>query len=365
MTLTETNTRKSDHLRICLEENVQASSVDTGLKDVHLVHRALPEVAMEDVSLITEVFGRRLSAPIIIEAMTGGVDMATGINASLAEAAEALDLAMGVGSQRAALEDPRLAPTFKIVRRKAPHAFLIANLGAPQLREYGLTEVRQAIDMIEADALAIHFNPLQEAIQPEGSPHYDGLLDQVEELAAALAIPLIVKETGSGIAGEDARLLEGVGVKGIDVAGAGGTSWAAVEACRAQARGNRPLARLGETFRDWGLPTAISVVEVSQSVDLAVIASGGLRSGVDAAKAIAIGADAAGYAFHLLKPAVEGRAREVLEEVLQELKTTMFLVGAKSIDELKTAPAIIVGTTAQWLEARGFHPETFARRRRP
>ncbi len=363
--MTETNARKSDHLRICLEEDVQASTVTTGLSDVHLLHRALPEVAMDDVRLSTDVLGRRVTAPIIIEAMTGGVDTATKINARLAEAAEALGLAMGVGSQRAALEDPRLAPTFQIVRQKAPHALLIANLGAPQLREYSLTQVKRAIDMIEADALAVHFNPLQEAIQPEGNPHYDGLLAKMAELADAIAIPLIAKETGSGIAGEDAQRLEDAGVKAIDVAGAGGTSWAAVEACRAHDRGNRSLARIGETFRDWGLPTAVSVVEVSQSVDVEVIASGGLRNGVDAAKAIAIGADAAGYAFHLLKPAAEGWAQEALEEVLQELKTTMFLVGAKSIDELKTTPAIIVGTTAQWLDARGFPPEPLARRRRP
>ncbi|MCW4037734.1 MAG: type 2 isopentenyl-diphosphate Delta-isomerase [Candidatus Bathyarchaeota archaeon] len=360
--MTETNTRKGDHIRICLEEDVQASTVETGLQDVHFIHRALPETAVDNVNLVIEMFGRRLSAPIIIEAMTGGVDSATEINATLAEAAEALDLAMGVGSQRAAIEDPRLAHTFKIVRKKAPHSFLIANIGAPQIKEYSLNEITSTIDMIEADALAVHFNPLQEAIQPEGSPQYDGLLDKLEEIASSLSIPIIAKETGSGIAMEEAQLLEGVGVKGIDVAGAGGTSWAAVEACRARARGNHPLASLGETFRDWGLPTAISVVEVSQSVDLKVIASGGLRSGVDAAKAIAIGADAAGYAFHLLKPAVEGRVKEVLEGLLQELKTSMFLVGAKSIEELKTTPVIIVGKTAQWLEARGFHPENFARR---
>lgn len=362
--MTETNTRKGDHIRICLEENVQAYNVETGLKDIHLIHRALPEVAMDDVNLVTQLFGHRLSAPIIIEAMTGGVDAATEINATLAEAAEVLGLAMGVGSQRAAIEDPRLAHTFKIVRKKAPHSFLIANIGAPQIKEYSLNEVRSAIDMIEADALAIHFNPLQEAIQPEGSPKYDRILDKVEEIASSLSIPIIAKETGSGIALEEAQLLEGVGVRGIDVAGAGGTSWAAVEAYRAQAVGNCLRVSLGETFRDWGLPTAISVVEVSQSVDLEVIASGGLRSGVDAAKAITIGADAAGYAFHLLRPAVEGKVKEALERLLQELKTAMFLMGAKSIEELKASPAVIVGKTAQWLEARGFHPENIARRRK-
>lgn len=361
--MTETNVRKEDHLRICLEENVQARAVETGLRDVYLIHRALPEIAVEDVNLSTELFSHKLSAPIIIEAMTGGVKRAFEINAALAEAAEALGLAMGVGSQRAAIEDPRMAYTFKIVRKRAPHAFLIANIGAPQVNEYDVDEITKVIDMIEADALALHFNPLQEAIQPEGDPQYEGLLEKVKEVASSLSVPLIAKETGAGIAFEEARRLEETGVKGIDIGGAGGTSWAAVEAYRAKALGNRLRARLGETFWDWGIPTAVSVVEVSQSVALEILASGGLRSGLDAAKTIILGADAAGFAFNLLKPAVEGRVKEALERIVMELKTAMFLVGAKSIEELKASPAIIVGKTYQWLTARGFQPEKYARRR--
>ncbi len=360
--MTETNVRKEDHLRICLDENVQARAIETGFQDIHLIHRALPEIAIDDVNLSTTLFDHTLSAPIIIEAMTGGVKRAFDINAALAEAAEALGLAMGVGSQRAAIEDPRMAYTFTIVRKRAPHAFLIANIGASQLMEYTADDIRTALDMIEADALAVHFNPLQEAIQPEGDPQYDGLVDKVKEVASSLSIPLIAKETGAGIAFEDARRLEETGVKGIDIGGAGGTSWAAVEACRAKALGNRRRARLGETFWDWGLPTAVSVVEVRQSVAVKVLASGGLRSGLDAAKVIVLGADAAGFAFNLLQPAVEGRVQAVLERLMMELKTAMFLVGAKSIDELQASPAVIVGKTYQWLTARGFHPENCARR---
>lgn len=361
--MTETNVRKGDHLRICLEEHVQARTVETGFRDVHLLHRALPEITIEDVNLSTELFDHTVSAPIIIEAMTGGVKRAFKINAALAEAAEALGLAMGVGSQRAAIEDPGMAYTFKIVRKRAPHAFLIANIGAPQITEYDVDDITKVIDMIEADALALHFNPLQEAIQPEGDPQYAGLLDKVKEVASSLSIPLIAKETGAGIAFEDARRLEETGVKGVDVGGAGGTSWAAVEACRAKALGYRLHARLGETFWDWGIPTAVSVVEVSQSIALEVLASGGLRSGLDAAKAMVLGADAAGFAFNLLQPAVEGRVKEALERILMELKTAMFLVGAKSIDELQASPAVIVGKTYQWLTARGFQPEKYAGRR--
>jgi isopentenyl-diphosphate delta-isomerase len=362
--LSETNLRKEDHIRVCLEQEVQARSITTGFEDLHFIHNALPETHIDDIDLTTTLFDHRLSAPIIIEAMTGGTDKAAAINASLAEAAEALGLAMGVGSQRAAIENPDLAYTFKIARQKAPNAFLIANLGAPQLHEYDLKQIKRSIEMIEADALALHLNPLQELIQPEGNPHYRGLLANLEAVTSSLSIPVIVKETGAGIAAEEAKRLEEVGVKGIDVSGAGGTSWAAVETHRARARGNDLYVQLGGVFWDWGLPTAISVVEVSQSVTVKVIASGGVRTGIDAAKAISLGADATGLAYPLLRPAVESTALSALTAIIQELKTAMFLVGAKSMKELKATPVVILGQTAQWLQARGFHPEEYARRTR-
>lgn len=361
--MTETNVRKGDHIKICLEENVQAQSVKTGFDDIRLIHRSLPEISMEDVNISSELFHHKLSAPIIIEAMTGGTEKAAEINANLAEAAEVLGLAMGVGSQRVAIENPNLIYTFKIARKKAPHAFLIANIGAHQIKDYDLNKIKMAIDIIEANALALHLNPLQEAVQPEGTPHYKGLLEKIEELTSSLSLPVIAKETGAGIAFEEAQLLEDIGIRGIDVSGAGGTSWAAVEACRARTLGDMLHQRLGEVFWDWGIPTAASVVEVSQSVELEVIASGGLRTGVDVAKVISLGADAAGFAFHLLKPAIEGRVKESLEALMQELKTAMFLTGSKSVDELKLSTAVILGKTYQWLEIRGFHPEKFARRK--
>lgn len=356
--------RKAEHIRICIENDVQARMNRTGFEDVSFIHRALPEISLEDVDTSSEFFGRRIEAPIIIEAMTGGTREAAKINANLAEAAESLGLAMGVGSQRVALENPKLASTFQVVRRKAPHAFLIGNLGAPQIAGgYNLRDVRKAVEMIEADALAIHLNPLQEAIQPEGDTSYKGVLERIGEIASALAIPVIIKETGAGIASHDAQLLEGVGVKGIDVSGAGGTSWAAVEYYRSEIYGNLLNKKLGETFWDWGIPTAVSIVEVSAATKLTTIASGGIRTGIAAAKAISLGAEASGLASPLLKPALEGNVKDILQTLIREFKITMFLVGADSIRALKAVPLVITGRTAEWLRARGFHPEEYARRR--
>ncbi|MFQ6076692.1 MAG: type 2 isopentenyl-diphosphate Delta-isomerase, partial [Candidatus Bathyarchaeia archaeon] len=230
-----TSERKSSHIYICAEMNVQAKSIKTGFDDAILVHRALPDLSLKEIDVSVEFFGKKLSAPIIIEAMTGGTEEAAMINATLAQAAENLDIAMGVGSQRVAIEHPRHSPTFRIVREEAPHAFLISNLGAPQLAEgYGLREAERAVEMIDADALAIHLNPLQEAVQPDGDTCYRGVSEKIRMLSESLSVPVIVKETGAGIAAEEAKLLESLGVKGIDVGGAGGTSWAAVEHYRAR-----------------------------------------------------------------------------------------------------------------------------------
>ncbi|MFX0096002.1 MAG: type 2 isopentenyl-diphosphate Delta-isomerase [Candidatus Hodarchaeota archaeon] len=360
--MTETNLRKEDHIRLCLEQDIQARSVKTGFEEVFFIHRALPENRIEDIDLTTTLFNHRLSAPIIIEAMTGGTEKAARINATLAEAAEALGLAMGVGSQRVAIENPDVAYTFKIVRKKAPNTFLIANLGAAQIKEYDLKTIKKSVEMIDANALAFHLNPLQEIIQPEGNSNYQGLLKKLEKITSSTSIPIIAKETGAGIAAEESRYLEAVGVQGIDVSGAGGTSWAAVETWRAKAAKNNLHSQLGETFWDWGIPTVVSLVEVRQSVHIRVIASGGLKTGLDAAKAISLGADAAGFAYHLLRPAVEGKVMETLDLLIHELKTAMFLIGTKSITELKASPVVIMGKTAQWLGARGYHPEEYARR---
>jgi len=240
-------------LRICLEEDVEAKRITTGFEEIFLIHRAMPEINLDEIDLSTEFLGHKFSAPIIVEGMTGGTKVSLKINASIAEAVEELGLGMGVGSQRVAIEDPSLEETFKIAREKAPNAFLIANLGGPQLiRDYNLEKVRRAIEMIEADALAIHLNPLQEAVQPEGDTTYRGMLEKIREITEALDVPVIVKETGAGIASEEAVMLESAGVSCIDVAGAGGTSWAAVEYHRAKLCGDRVAQMLGEELWDWG-----------------------------------------------------------------------------------------------------------------
>lgn len=362
----QTEERKASHIKICLEEDVQARRKTTGFEDVLLVHRAIPEINREKIGLSTVVFNHKLSAPIIVGAMTGGGAETTKINASIAQAVEELGLGMGVGSQRAAIDNPELERTFTVTREKAPTAFLIANIGAPQLaREYSVKEARKAVEMMEADALAIHLNPLQETIQPEGETDYTGVLEKMSKISQAIDVPIIVKETGAGMAAEEAKLLEAAGVAGIDVAGAGGTSWAAVEYYRAKRRKDGFRKMLGEHFWDWGIPTAASLIEVVQSVHLTVIASGGIRSGVDVAKALVLGADLASTALPVLRPATESpkEVKRRLQFMIEELKNTMFLVGADSVQSLKDAPTVVTGRTAEWLQMRDFHPELYARRK--
>jgi isopentenyl-diphosphate delta-isomerase len=363
----ETRKRKAEHIRISLNHNVQARRIDTGFEEVHLVHKALPEVDKQKVSLSTAVFGHKFAAPLIVGAITGGTFEATRINSAIAEAVEELGLGMGVGSQRAAIEDRKFENTFAVVRKKAPTAFLIANLGGIQfVNGYGLKEARRAIEMIDADAIAIHLNPLQEAVQPEGQTNFEGILQGIREVAEDLDKPVIAKETGAGIAAEDAKKLESAGVKGIDVSGAGGTSWAAVEYYRAKERGNSSQRRLGDVFWDWGIPTAVSVVEVSRTVKVPVIASGGVRDGVDVAKALCLGASLASLSQPMLHAAVRGvkETVETLSLLMEELRNVMFLVGEESVRDLQKAPLVITGRTAEWLRARGFKIEDYAQRGR-
>ncbi len=359
--------RKADHIEICLEENVQAQKTTTGFEDVSLVHKALPEIERKKIDLSTSVFGYKFSAPIFVGAMTGGTAKAVKINAAIAEAVEELNLGMGVGSQRAAIDNPKLKRSFTVVREKAPTAFILANLGGPQfVGKYGVDEAKKAVDMVEANALAIHLNALQEAVQPEGETNYSDLINKIGEVAQALDVPVIVKETGAGIAAEEAKRLEEAGVAGIDVAGVGGTSWAAVEYYRAKRREDGFHQRLGETFWDWGIPTAISLIETVQTVSIPVIASGGLRQGTDVTKALALGASLASVAFPILQPATKSseEVKKVLQFLIGEVRNSMFLVGADSVQKLQKVPVVLTGKTADWLRARGFfRPELYSRRR--
>lgn len=362
-----TRKRKAEHISISLKHDVQAREVTTGFEDARFIHRALPQIDRKNIDLTTTVFGHKFAAPLIVGAITGGTHEATTINSTIAEVVEELSLGMGVGSQRAALEDRKLEESFSVARKKAPTAFLIANIGGVQLvNGYGLKEVKRAMDMIEADALAIHLNALQETAQPEGQTNFAGILEKVGRIAEQLDKPVIVKETGAGIASEEAKELEAAGVKGIDVSGTGGTSWAAVEYYRAKGLQDASRRRLGDLFWDWGIPTAASIVEVCQTVSLPVIASGGVRNGVDVAKAMALGSSLASLSQPALRAAVRGarQTRDMLSLLTDELRNVMFLVGAGSIQALRNSNVVLIGRTSEWLRTRGFDVDSYARRRK-
>ncbi len=354
-----TGKRKADHIKICLEKKAQARKATTGFEDIQLVHRALPEVNREKISLSTSFLGKKFSAPLIVGAMTGGTEEATKINASIAQAVENLHLGMGVGSQRAAIEDKKLEKTFSIARKKAPTAFLIANIGGAQLaRGYGLKEIKKAMEMIDADALAVHMNAVQEALQPEGQTNFKGVLAKINEIASELDKPVIVKETGCGIAGEDAKSLEAAGVKAIDIGGLGGTSFAAVEYYRNDQKD------MSELFWDWVIPTVASLIEATQTVKIPVIASGGVRNGLDIAKSLALNAKLAGVSQPVLETAAKGpeETQELLSSLISELKNAMFLVGAGNLEALAKVPLVIGGKTYDWLNIRDYDTVSYAQR---
>lgn len=341
-----TSGRKSDHIRINLEEDVR-SLLTTGLENYRFLHRALPELDLDAIDLSQRIFGKLVHTPLLISSMTGGTEEAGRINRILAETAQQTGIAMGLGSQRAALERPELAGTFQ-VRRYAPDILLLANLGAVQLN-YGYTvaECQAAVDMVEADALVLHLNALQEAVQPEGDTRFAGLIDKIAAVCRALPVPVIAKEVGWGISAEDARLLRDAGVSAIDVAGAGGTSWSQVERYRIK---DESLARVAAAFRNWGIPTAESIRMVRQTApELLTIASGGLRSGVDIAKCIALGASLGGMAGPFLKAAARSLedALQTVAEVRRELQICMFAAGAANLEQLKTTSLIYTGASAQ------------------
>lgn len=334
--------RKADHIRINLEEDVGFRTLTTGLEDYHFLHQAMPELDFEQVDTTVAFLGKPLQTPLLISSMTGGTGQATRINRTLAEAAEAKGIAMGVGSQRAALEDEQLAETFK-VRQVAPTAVLLANLGAVQLNYgYSVDACRRAVDMIEGDALILHFNVLQEAVQPEGDTNFSGLLSKIERVCRHLPVPVIAKEVGWGFAEDTARRLVEAGVAAIDVAGSGGTSWSQVEMYRAETEIQR---RVAATFVDWGIPTSQAVLAAKRAggSDFPVIASGGLRNGLDIAKCIGLGAVMGGMAGPFLKAAVKSldAVLEQIEITQTELRVAMFCIGAATIEALRNTDRLM------------------------
>lgn len=330
--------RKREHLDIVLNGNLEFDEVRPGLDEYWFVHQALPEIDLASVDLSTHLFGKTLDVPLFISSMVGGIEPARRINRNLARAAQAVGVAMGVGSQRCAIEDRSAASTYQ-VRDVAPDILLFANLGAVQLNHgYGVSECRRAVEMIGADGLMLHLNPLHEALQHDGNTNFAELLPKIANVCRELTVPVVIKEVGHGISVDTARSLAGAGVAGIDVAGAGGTAWSEVERQRVTTDGGH---RLASTFASWGIPTVDSILMSRRGApDLTLIASGGIRTGLDVAKAIALGADAAGIAAPLLRAANDSAEAVIglLQQVIQELKVAMFCIGAANIEALKNSP---------------------------
>jgi isopentenyl-diphosphate Delta-isomerase len=325
--------RKADHIKINLEKEVRSART-TGLEKYHFVHEALPELDLERIDTRLSLFGRQLAAPILVSSMTGGTADAESINLRLAEASQEIKVAMGVGSQRAALEHPEQARTFQ-VRRAAPDILLFANLGAIQLNYgYGIDQCRRAVDMIEADALILHLNPLQEAVQDAGDTNFAELTTKIEKICKNLEVPVIAKEVGWGISERTARQLVDCGVSAIDVAGAGGTSWSQVEMHRAPDEFTRQLAA---TFVGWGIPTADSLLNVRKAAPrMTIFASGGIRDGLDIAKCIALGATLGGMAGQFLKAAAVSTKSvvQMMQLIKRQIQVTMFATGAGTLESL-------------------------------
>jgi len=360
----EIKNRKLEHIIICLEENIEASYKKTGFQDIEFVHRALPEMDLNEIDTSIKVFNHQFDYPILINAMTGGHEVSKIINKNLANLAKEFNIGLALGSQRAAIKDPKLEYTYKIARDISPDAFIIGNLGAPQIsKEYGINEIKQAIEMIQANALAIHLNALQECLQSEGEPVYKGVINGLQNIKKELKIPLIVKETGAGIAKEDIILLKNIGIDTIDISGVGGTSWAAVEYYRSKDK-TKNLPEITKTYWDWGIPTAVATIEAS-TADVNLISSGGIRSGLDIAKAIAIGADLVGISLPFLKAAYQDdykTLQEIMKKFIKELKIAMFLTKSKNLAALKNSNLIISGNTKEWIETRGISVKDFSNR---
>jgi isopentenyl-diphosphate Delta-isomerase len=339
--MADIGTRKSEHLDIVLHGDVQAAGCTTGLDSVRFEHVAAPELSLDDIDLSAALLGYRLRAPLLISSMTGGPQRAETINERLAEAAGALGIAFAVGSQRIAVEGGERAGFSRGLRARARGVPLLANLGAAQLRgKDGVANARGAVDMIEADALIVHLNPLQEAVQPGGDRDWTGVLEAIERTVRAVQVPVVVKEVGCGLSGPLARRLQACGVSILDVAGAGGTSWAAVEAERAADPRDKAIAA---AFRDWGIPTATAVRDVRAACpDATIIASGGLKTGIDVAKSIRLGADICGFAAGILAPALDSDEALVshFEILISQLKIACFCTASGNLAALRHARLI-------------------------
>ncbi len=356
----EVKQRKIEHVSVALSQDVSAAQ-KANWGDAQLVHQALPEVNLDEIDTSVSFLGHRLRYPIFISSLTGGHPDVTTINQNLARAAEQYGLALGVGSQRAAIVNPDVRASYAVTREQAPHAMLIANIGAPQLirqarhEPFTLEQVQRAIEMIGANALAVHMNSLQEAAQSEGDRRAVGEAGALKRLAAQVTVPVIAKETGAGVCREQALLLRSCGVSAIDVGGAGGSSMSAMEAARSASRGDERTHNIGQLYRDWGIATPIAVVEAGVA-GLPLISTGGVRNGLDMARALALGATLVGMGFPFLKAASQSydAVCELLETLIAELKVAMQLSGASSVEAMRQVDVVVTGETRNWLTLRGF-----------
>jgi len=343
-----------------LEHDV-SSSLSAGWEDVRLSHKSLPEINLEEIDLSVDFLGRRLNYPIVLSALTGGHPVSETVNEVLGRVAQEFNIILELGSQRSLLEDPRSLSTYAIARERAPGAFIVANIGASQLLDQksspalSLKQIEECISAVRADALAVHLNFLQEAVMLEGEPRGKGCLEAIAQLASSVSVPVIVKETGSGISGSQAGILKNAGVAALDLGGAGGTSMALVESHRSALHYSHQYEALGKAFDAWGLPTVISLVQCRAS-GLPVIASGGVRNGVDMAKALVLGADLAGAAMPVLKASVKGfdETVDLVKVFISQLAAATFLTGARNLRELREREFVIVGSTREWLEQSGY-----------
>ncbi|MFX0124942.1 MAG: type 2 isopentenyl-diphosphate Delta-isomerase [Candidatus Hodarchaeota archaeon] len=355
-----TSDRKLAHLQICLEHDVQARNATTGLEDISFVHRATTNLNLEDIDISVEIFSKRLNFPLIISGMTGGHTFAHKLNHFLSEAVQLTKIGMGVGSQRAALEKDDVRESFDVVRKNAPDSLIIGNIGAGQIAQgLSVDQFQKIIEMIEADAVAMHFNPLQEAIQPEGDTKLTNLYNKATSLIKEVSIPVIAKEVGSGFSPEDMALLNEIGFKAIDIQGVGGTSWAGVESIRTLSSKHK---KAGEVFWDWGVPTALSTVLAVRNFKGVIIGSGGVRNGLEIAKLIALGADVAGMAIPFLFATQEHSSEAVvrfIREIEYQIRLACFLTSSRNLKELKKAPLIITGKTAETMKIFGIDPQEY------
>ena len=350
-----TKNRKIEHIEISLKYNIEGP-LSTWFEYVYLIHQANPELDLDEINLEVRVFGRKLKAPLLISGMTGGHPKTLEINAALAEVAEEFGIGIGVGSQRAMIEDSTVTNTYAIVRKKAPTTFVIANIGAAQLArgDVDIKDIKRIVEVISADALAIHLNAAQEIVQPEGQPSFRNIRKYVAKIIEKIEIPIIIKEIGCGLSLEVVKSFSELGVQGFDVAGAGGTNWILIEKFRAELHKEHNKLDIASTFLKWGIPTAASIIETRYAAPNAlVIGSGGLRSGLDVAKAIALGADMGGLALPILKAYFNKNLRNYVSKIINELRIAMFLTGSKTVANLRKAPLVLLNPLKNWIECRG------------